>query len=102
MYCLVSVGKRNKGPKDPPQLLAKDMHETRGKWKASEGSIDSSLVLESVAKRLKGKRRLAPVQVDPVSGSQTKKIPKAPKKPKIVESVDLEHSTANHGRISKR
>lgn len=93
MFCTVSVGKRSKGSKDPPRLLAKDMHGTRRRGKASEGSIDSSLVLESVAKKLKGKKCSATVQVDLVLDSQTKKIPKAPKKSKIVESVDLEHST---------
>ena len=66
------------------------MPEVKGKGKKSEGSIDSSLVLGSVARRLKGKKRTA---------SESKNVPSEPtiketrlrtKKPKALETIDLD------------
>ena len=64
LFNLVPANKKSKNFGPPPKLSAKDMVVTRGKKKVNvlEGSIDSHDVLDSVAKRLHGKKRFVTIQ----------------------------------------
>ena len=66
------------------------MPETRGKGKTSEGSIDSTLALGSVAKRLKGKKRAVSVTKNVPSESTIKEVHRSSKKPKVNETINLD------------
>ena len=66
------------------------MPEVKGKGKKSEGSIDSSLVLGSVAKRLKGKKRTASATKNVPSEPIIKETRQKTKKLKAPETIDLD------------
>ena len=66
------------------------MPVVKGKGKKSEGSIDSSLVLGSVAKRLKGKKRTASASKDVPSEPIIKETRQRAKKLKVPETIDLD------------
>ena len=66
------------------------MPEVKGKGKKSEGSIDSSLVLGSVARRLKGKKRTASASKSVPSEPTIKETRQRTKKPKALETIDLD------------
>ena len=82
LFNLVPANKKSKNFGPPPKLSAKDMAIRRGKKKVNvpEGSFNSHGVLDSVAKRLRGKKCSVTIQEGSLHDLQTKKVPKVSEK----------------------
>lgn len=86
---LVPVNKKSKSLGPPPKLTARDVVTTRGKKKASKGRMGSQDVPDSVAKRLRGKKRFATIPEGSLRDSQAKRFLKLFRSLKLLKPLIL-------------